>query len=88
MHGVLAVGEELGQSPEGVFFVQVHEQNSGDLTHPLAVAHLLGEGGGPGVKAGWSQENEWGKPMEIFIIQQILSAHAHVQKRARTARST
>lgn len=41
MHGVLAVGEELRQRPEGVFLVQVHEQDGGDLTHPLAIAHLL-----------------------------------------------
>lgn len=43
VHGMLAVGEELGQSPEGIFLVQVHEQDGSDLTHPLAVAHLLGE---------------------------------------------
>lgn len=41
MHGVLAVGEELRQRPEGIFLVQVHKQDGGDLTHPLAVAHLL-----------------------------------------------
>lgn len=39
---MLAVGKELGQSPEGVFLIQVHQQDGGDLTHPLAVAHLLG----------------------------------------------
>lgn len=44
VHGVLAVGEELRQSPEGVLLVQVHEQDGRDLTHPLAVAHLLGGG--------------------------------------------
>lgn len=41
MHGVLAVGEELRQRPEGVFLIQVHQQDGGNLTHPLAVAHLL-----------------------------------------------
>lgn len=41
VHGVLAVGEELRQRPEGIFLVQVHEQDGGDLTHPLAIAHLL-----------------------------------------------
>lgn len=44
MHGVVVVCEELGQGPEGVLLVQVHEQDGGDLTHPLAVAHLLGTG--------------------------------------------
>lgn len=43
MHGMLAVGEELGQSPESIFLIQVHEQNGSNLTHPLAVAHLLAE---------------------------------------------
>lgn len=41
VHGVLAVGEELRQRPEGILLVQVHEQDGGDLTHPLAIAHLL-----------------------------------------------
>lgn len=41
VHGVLGVGEELRQRPEGIFLVQVHEQDGGDLTHALAVAHLL-----------------------------------------------
>lgn len=41
VHGVLAVGKELRQRPEGIFLVQVHEQDGGDLTHPLAIAHLL-----------------------------------------------
>lgn len=41
VHCVLAVGEELRQCPEGIFLVQVHEQDGGDLTHPLAIAHLL-----------------------------------------------
>lgn len=40
---MLAVGEELGQSPEGIFLIQVHKQDGSDLTHPLAIAHLLGE---------------------------------------------
>lgn len=43
VHGMLVVGKELGQSPEGIFLIQVHEQDGSDLTHPLAVAHLLGE---------------------------------------------
>ena len=43
VHGMLAVGEELGQSPEGIFLVHEHEQDGSDLTHPLAVAHLLRE---------------------------------------------
>lgn len=41
VHGMLAIGEELGQSPEGIFLIQVHEQDGSDLTHPLAVAHFL-----------------------------------------------
>lgn len=41
VHGVLAVGEELRQRPEGVLLIQVHEQDGGNLTHPLAIAHLL-----------------------------------------------
>lgn len=41
MHGMLGDGEKLGQSPEGIFLIQVHEQDGSDLTHPLAVAHLL-----------------------------------------------
>ena len=41
VHGVLGVGEELGQRPEGVFLVEVHEQDGRDLTHALAVAHFL-----------------------------------------------
>lgn len=45
MHGMLAVGEELGKGPEGILLIQVHEQDGSDLTHPLAVAHLLGEHG-------------------------------------------
>lgn len=43
MHGMLAVGEELRQSPEGILLIQVHEQDGSDLTHTLAVTHLLGE---------------------------------------------
>lgn len=42
---MFAVGEELRQSPEGILLIQVHEQDGSDLTHPLAVAHLLGVGG-------------------------------------------
>lgn len=41
VHGVLLSGQEFDQSPEGVLFVHVDEQQSGDLTHALAVAHLL-----------------------------------------------
>lgn len=41
VHGVLAVGEELRQRPEGVFLIQVHQQDGSNLTHPLAIAHLL-----------------------------------------------
>lgn len=40
VHGMLVVGKELGQSPEGILLIQVHEQDGSDLTHPLAVAHL------------------------------------------------
>lgn len=60
MHGVLAVGEELGQSPERVFLIQVHEQNGSNLTHSLAVAHLLGEHRGKQVQLKrMGNGNEW-----------------------------
>lgn len=58
VHGVLAVGEELGQSPEGIFLIQVHEQNGSDLTHPLAVAHLL-RGGDRLELTGWPHERNY-----------------------------
>lgn len=35
------IGQELRQGPKGVLFVHEHEQQGGDLTHPLAVTHLL-----------------------------------------------
>lgn len=41
MHGVLLARQQLDQSPEGVFFVHVDEQQGRDLAHPLTVAHLL-----------------------------------------------
>lgn len=41
MHGMFLIGQQLWQGPEGVFFVHEHEEQGGDLTHPLAVAHLL-----------------------------------------------
>lgn len=41
MHGVLLPGQESDQRPESVFFVHVDQQQSRDLTHALAVAHLL-----------------------------------------------
>lgn len=43
VHGVPIVGQQLRQRPEGVFLVHVHQQQGGDLTHALAVAHLLQE---------------------------------------------
>lgn len=41
MHAVFLVGQQQRQRPEGVFLVHVHEQEGSDLTHALAVAHLL-----------------------------------------------
>lgn len=68
MHGVLAVGEELGQSPERVFLIQVHEQNGSNLTHSLAVAHLLGETQGGDTGERQVQLKRMGKLMGLFII--------------------
>lgn len=41
VHGVLLSRQQPDQSPEGVFLVHVDEQQGCDLTHSLAVAHLL-----------------------------------------------
>lgn len=41
MHGVPLIGQQLRQRPEGVLLVHEHKQQGGDLTHPLAVTHLL-----------------------------------------------
>lgn len=41
VHGVLLSRQQFDQSPEGVLFVHVDEQQGRDLTHPLTVAHLL-----------------------------------------------
>lgn len=41
VHGVLVSRQQLDQSPEGVLLVHVDEQQRRDLTHALAVAHLL-----------------------------------------------
>lgn len=43
MHCMFLVGEKLRQGPECILLVHVHQQNSCDLTHALAVAHLLQE---------------------------------------------
>lgn len=45
VHGVFLIGQQLRQGPEGVLLVHVHEQQGGDLTHPLTVAHLLDTAG-------------------------------------------
>lgn len=59
VHCMLGIGEELGQSPEGIFLIQVHEQDGSDLTHPLAVAHLLKR---------QVQLNRVGEQEKLFII--------------------
>lgn len=41
VHGVLLPRQQFDQSPEGIFFVHVDEQQGCDLTHSLTVAHLL-----------------------------------------------
>lgn len=41
VHSVPFVGQQLRQGPEGVFLIHVHQQQGSDLTHALAVAHLL-----------------------------------------------
>ena len=42
VHGVLVIGQQLRQGPEGILLVQEHEQQSSHLTHALTVAHFLG----------------------------------------------
>ncbi len=41
VHAVFLIGQQLWHGPKGVFLIHVHQQQGGDLTHPLAVAHLL-----------------------------------------------
>lgn len=41
VHGVLLPRQQFDESPEGVLFIHVDQQQSCDLTHALAVAHLL-----------------------------------------------
>lgn len=41
VHGVSLIGQQLRQGPEGVFLIHEHQQQGGDLTHPLAVTHFL-----------------------------------------------
>lgn len=41
VHGVLLSRQQFDQSPEGILFVHVDEQQGCDLTHPLAVSNLL-----------------------------------------------
>lgn len=43
VHRVFVSRQQFNQSPEGIFFVHVDEKQCCDLTHPLAVAHLLEE---------------------------------------------
>lgn len=55
VHGVLLSRQQLDQSPEGVFFVHVDEQQGCDLTHSLTVAHLLQQQSG---SALWSSPSD------------------------------
>lgn len=41
VHCMFVSRQQFDQSPEGVFFVHVDEKQCCDLTHTLAVAHLL-----------------------------------------------
>lgn len=41
VHGVFLSRQQFDQSPEGILFIHIDEQQSSDLTHALAVPHLL-----------------------------------------------
>lgn len=43
MHRMFLIGEKLRQGPECILLIHVHQQNGCNLTHALAVAHLLQE---------------------------------------------
>ena len=53
VHGVFLIGEQLGQGPECILLVHVHQQDGGDLAHPLAVTHFLWREG-PGVRNSYN----------------------------------
>lgn len=41
VHGMLRSRQKPNQSPEGILFIHVDQQQSCDLAHALTVAHLL-----------------------------------------------
>ena len=40
MHATFLIRDEHRESPEGIFFIKVHEKKSCNLRHPLAVAYI------------------------------------------------
>jgi len=40
MHAIFLIRDEHRESPEGFFFIEVHEKKSCNLRHPLAVAYI------------------------------------------------
>ena len=66
MHGVLLPRQQSDQRPEGVLFIHVDEQQSCDLTHALAVAHLL-------QTHSWSDDDEFIPNCPIFSLNDVNS---------------